>query len=233
MTDKQTLDAISVMPSNGEKPKYLLVMLHGWGANYQDLAPLAQMLNLPGFACLFPNAPFAHPQVPGGRAWYDLENMPNCQQLTQSRESLINWLSSLETATGVPMQRTIMAGFSQGGAMTLDVGLTFPLLSLCSMSGYLHYEPDANSVTDAVASGLIIKTNNIIRSHPSKLSPALIIHGKQDPVVPIQAGRQAQEKLTAMGVDVQYHEFNMGHEIPLPALEVLQQFINSCTHQVK
>ena len=229
MTDQQTLDAISVMPSNGEKPKYLLVMLHGWGANYQDLAPLAQMLNLPDFACLFPNAPFPHPQVPGGRAWYDLENMPNCKQLIQSRELLINWLSSLEAATGVPLQRTIMAGFSQGGAMTLDVGLTFPMLSLCSMSGYLHYEPENNSITDAIASGLIINTEKINRSYPSKLSPALIIHGKQDPVVPIQAGRQAKETLSAMGVDVQYHEFNMGHEIPLPALEVLQQFIDSST----
>ena len=226
MTDKQTLDAIAVMPSNREKPQYLLVMLHGWGANYQDLAPLAQMLNLPGFACLFPNAPFAHPQVPGGRAWYDLENMPNCKQLIQSRELLINWLSSLEATTGVPLQRTIMAGFSQGGAMTLDVGLTFPMLSLCSLSGYLHYEPEANSITDAIARSLIINTDNIVRSYPSKLSPALIIHGKQDPVVPIQAGRQAKEKLTAMGVDVQYHEYNMGHEIPLPALEVLQNYID-------
>ena len=202
------------------------------GANYQDLAPLAQMLNLPGFGCLFPNAPFAHPQVPGGRAWYDLENKPNYRQLIKSRELLINWLSSLETATGVPLQRTIMAGFSQGGAMTLDVGLTFPMLSLCSLSGYLHYEPEANSITDAVARSLIIKTNNITRSYPSKLSPALIIHGKQDPVVPIQAGRQAEKKLTAMGVEVQYHEFNMGHEIPLPALEVLQGFIDSCVCEV-
>lgn len=227
MTDQQTLDAISVMPSNGEKPKYLLVMLHGWGANYQDLAPLAQMLKLPGFGCLFPNAPFAHPQVPGGRAWYDLENMPNCQQLIQSRELLINWLSSLESATGVPLQRTIMAGFSQGGAMTLDVGLTFPLLSLCSLSGYLHYEPDANSVIDSMADGLIINTEKITRSYPDELSPALIIHGKQDPVVPITAGRQAKEKLSAIGVDVQYHEFNMGHEIPLAALEILQKFIDS------
>ena len=228
MTDQQTLDAISLIPSNGQKPTYLLIMLHGWGANYQDLAPLAQMLNLPGFGCLFPNAPFLHPQVPGGRAWYDLENMPNCNQLTKSRELLINWLSSLEAATGVPMQRTIMAGFSQGGAMTLDVGLTFPVLGLCSLSGYLHYEPEANSINDPMARSLIINTVEITRSYPSKLSPALIIHGKQDPVVPIQAGRHVQEKLTAMGVEVQYHEFNMGHEIPLPALEVFQEFINNC-----
>ena len=232
MTNQQTLDAIAVMPSNGEQPQYLLVMLHGWGANYQDLAPLAQMLNLPGFACLFPNAPFAHPQVPGGRAWYDLENIPFCKQLTKSRELLINWLLSLEAATGVPLQRTIMAGFSQGGAMTLDVGLTFPLLSLCILSGYLHYDPEANSGTDPMASGVIIGTEKVTRSYPSKLSPVLIIHGKQDPVVSIQSGRKAKKKLSAIGVDVQYHEFDMGHEIPLPALEVLQEYINSFINKI-
>ncbi|ELS02451.1 putative esterase [Xenococcus sp. PCC 7305] len=226
MTAQQALDAILVMPSNGQKPRHLLVMLHGWGANYQDLAPLAQMLDFPGFAYLFPNAPFDHPQVPGGRAWYDLENMPNCQQLPKSRELLINWLSSLEDSTGVPIERTIMAGFSQGGAMTLDVGLTFPCLGLVSMSGYLHYEPDTNSLAEVDEESLIINTEKITRSYPSQLSPTLIIHGKQDPVVPIAAAREAQEKLTAIGVAIQYHEFNMGHEIPAPALEVLKDYIS-------
>lgn len=226
MTDQQALDAILVMPSNGQKPRYLLVMLHGWGANYQDLAPLAQMLDFPGFAYLFPNAPFEHPQVPGGRAWYDLENKPNFQQLRESRELLSNWLSSLENATGVPIEKTILAGFSQGGAMTLDVGLTFPCLSLVSMSGYLHYEPDANAFAEVDESNLMINTEKITRSYPDELSPTLIIHGTQDPVVPLTLARQAQEKLTAIGVAVQYHEFNMGHEIPAPALEVLKDYIS-------
>lgn len=227
MTNQKTLDAIAIMPSNGEPPKYLLLMLHGWGANYQDLAPLAQMLNLPDFGFLFPNAPFKHPQMPGGRAWYDLENMPHCKQLTVSRELLINWLSSLEAKTGVPLERTIMAGFSQGGAMTLDVGLTFPLLGLCSMSGYLHYEPEDNALAEVDERSLIIETEDINRSYPSNLSPTLIVHGKQDPVVPIAAAKQAKEKLNAIGVEVEYHEFDMGHEIPMPVLDVLQKFIDS------
>lgn len=203
MTSKKTLDAISLMPQNGANCEYLLLMLHGWGANYQDLAPLAQMLDLPGFGYLFPNAPFPHYQAPGGRAWYDLENSPNFKLLTPSQELLLDWLTSLPSQTGVPLERTIMAGFSQGGAMTLDLGLGLPLAGLCSLSGYLHYEPQPLEETP----------------------PVLIIHGTQDPVVPIASARQAQEKLTAIGVNVQYQEFNMAHEIQLPALELFQAYI--------
>lgn len=205
MTSKKTLETISLIPKTGKQCEYLLLMLHGWGANYEDLAPLAQMLNLPGFGYLFPNAPFDHYQAPGGRAWYDLENAPDFKYLADSQELLLDWLTSLPSHTGVPLERMIMAGFSQGGAMTLDVGLGLPLAGLCSLSGYLHYEPEALEVTP----------------------PILIIHGTQDPVVPITLARQAQEKLTKIGAKVKYQEFDMGHEIPLPALESLQAYIKN------
>ena len=115
-----TIEAISVMPSK-VKPDYLLVMLHGWGANYQDFVPFAKVLNFPGFGYFFPNAPFNHFQLPGGKAWYALENK-EFTGLEESRSLLREWLISLESSTGVPLNRTILAGFSQGGAMTLDVG---------------------------------------------------------------------------------------------------------------
>ncbi len=204
MTSDKTLNAISLMPQKGEKCENLLLMLHGWGANYQDLTPLAQMLDLRGFGYIFPNAPFSHYEVPGGRAWYDLENSPNFELLAQGREILLNWLLSLPSQTGVPLERTIMAGFSQGGAMTLDVGLGLPLAGLCSLSGYLHYEPQPLA----------------------KIPPVLIIHGRQDPVVPLASAQQAQAKLTAIGATVQYQELDMAHEIQLPALELLQKYVN-------
>ena len=197
------IDAISVMPKDG-KPNYLLLMLHGWGANYQDLVPLAQMLDLPSFGYLFPNAPYPHFQVPGGRAWYALET-DNYEGLVPSREMLFDWLMSLEKATEVPLKRTIMAGFSQGGAMTLDVGHNLPFAALCSLSGYLHFQPQPLENSD--------------------FPPVLIVHGTQDPVVPLEAAQKARDELTKIGVSVQYQEFNMGHEIQPPALKVLQQFI--------
>lgn len=198
-----TIEAISAMPSQGQ-PTYLLVMLHGWGANYQDFVPFAKMLNFPGFGYLFPNAPFEHFQVPGGRAWYGLETK-EFTGLEASRKILLDWLNSLEESTGVPLNRTIMAGFSQGGAMTLDVGLTLPLAAICSFSGYLHYQPEPQS--------------------DKTFPPTMIIHGKQDPVVPLEAARKAQEELTKIGVSVQYQEFAMAHEVQEPAIAIFKQFV--------
>ena len=207
MTLKKTLDAISIPPNSGATPTNLLVVLHGWGANYQDLAPSASMLDLPNFTYIFPNAPFEHPQVPGGRAWYALENKEH-NGLAESRKILRDWLLSLPDSTGIPLEKTILAGFSQGGAMTLDIGLTLPLAGLCSLSGYLHASPQQ-------------------QNDRANFPPVLIVHGTQDPVVPIQAARQAKDKLTAIGVEVKYQEFAMGHEIQPPVLNSIEQFINS------
>ena len=198
-----TIEAISAMPSGG-KPTYLLVMLHGWGANYQDFVPFAKVLNFPGFGYFFPNAPYEHFQVAGGKAWYALENK-EFTGLTESRKLLLDWLTSLEASTGVPLNRTIMAGFSQGGAMTLDVGMTLPFAALCSFSGYLHYEPQPQEN----------------KTYP----PTMIIHGKQDPVVPLEAAKKAQAELSKIGVDVQYRDFPMGHEVQDKAIAAFKQFI--------
>ncbi len=205
MTANSSIQAISVPPSQGEKPTHLLVALHGWGANAQDLAPFARMFALPKFEFIFPNAPFAHPQVPGGRAWYALDTN-EYRGLSQSRQLLLEWLQSLEENTGVPLQRTFMAGFSQGGAMTLDVGLSLPLAGLCSLSGYLHAQPQIKG---------------------DRFPPVLIVHGRQDLVVPLQAAQQAKKELDALGVNVEYREFNMGHEIQPPVLTLMEEFIRN------
>jgi phospholipase/carboxylesterase len=178
-------------------------MLHGWGANAEDLAPLASILDLPDYQYLFPNAPLPHPQVPNGRAWYDLETN-NYQGLSESRQILQAWLQSLPSKTGIQAENTILAGFSQGGAMTLDVGLQMPLAGLCSLSGYLHSHPAPNN---------------------SSYPPVAIFHGTQDAVVPVGAARMARNELMAIGAKVDYYELQMGHEITPETIDLLQQFI--------
>ncbi len=197
------IEAISAMP-NGDNPTYLLVVLHGWGANYQDFVPFAKVLNLDGFGYFFPNAPFTHFQVPGGKAWYALENK-EFTGLAESRRLLFDWLNSLEASTGVPLNQTVLAGFSQGGAMTLDVGLTLPLAAVCSFSGYLHYQPQPQE--------------------KAAFPPTMIIHGKQDFVVPLQAAIKARDELTKIGVNVKYQEFDMAHEVQEPAIALFKQFL--------
>ncbi|MGK7919767.1 MAG: alpha/beta hydrolase [Trichodesmium sp.] len=195
------LNSITISPNI--KPNYLFVALHGWGANCNDLTPFVPELNLPNYWFEFPDAPLPHPQVPGGKMWYDLSNQ-EYQGLEESRQMLIDWLVSLESKTGIPLSKTILCGFSQGGAMAMDVGVTLPLAGLIILSGYLH-SPVQPSV--------------------EKLPPILIVHGIEDPVVPIQQARQSRDTFTNLGANIQYQEFNMGHEIRPEILKLMRSFV--------
>ncbi|MEA5555254.1 alpha/beta hydrolase [Nodularia spumigena] len=200
-----SLQFISLPPSNSQPPAGLIVCLHGWGSNAEDAASLSPFFNLPNYQFLFPNAPFPFPHSPTGRAWYDLRQENIYEGLAESRQLLIDWLQSLESTTGVPMSRTILSGFSQGGAMTLDVGLKLPLAGLVVMSGYLH--PD------------------IVTTTQGDFPPMLIMHGRYDEVVPLQDALKTREFTESLGIAVDYHEFDMGHEISPQMLDVLRNFV--------
>ena len=208
-----TLQVMTVPPTTGKPPQGVLVILHGWGASAQDVFSLAPFIRLPTCQLVFPEAPFAHPYGSGGRMWYDFPGNFSFQStpefasrpdLSTSRQELTNLLKALPETTGVPLSRTLLGGFSQGGAMTLDVGLGLPLAGLMVLSGYLH-APIA---------------------HPqSVLPPVLMVHGRQDLVVPLSAAQQSLRSLQALNVDVRYREFDMGHEIQPLVLAQVQSFV--------
>lgn len=195
------LSSITISPNS--EPTGLFVLLHGWGANCNDLTPLATQLNLPDYWFEFPDAPLPHPQVPGGKMWYDLENL-EFKGLPESRQILIDWLISLENKTGIPLSKTILCGFSQGGAMAMDVGVTLPIKGLIILSGYLHSQ---------------------LQPSVEKLPPVLVTHGTQDPVLPIEQGRRTRDTFTNLGANIQYQEFNMGHEIIPEIVKLMRSFV--------
>lgn len=198
---------VSISPNNNQDPKGLIILLHGWGANASDLASLAPLLHLPEYQFFCPEAPFPHPHVPEGKMWYDLETSEHTG-LSESQLLLTDWLNDLESQTGVSPSRTILAGFSQGGAMTLDVGLSLvssePLAGLVALSGYLHAPIDRQST---------------IRP------PVLMLHGTQDPIVPITASRQARDTLTQLGITTNYREFDIAHEICPEEIALMREFV--------
>ncbi len=207
-----SLNAIAIPPKSGKSPTGLIVVLHGWGANAQDVAFLCSMLELPDIQFMVPDAPFLHPYGIGGKMWYDLSDnltfggdISTQTDLVTSRNLLTDWLNSLEASTGVPLSQTILGGFSQGGAMTLDVGLNLPLAGLMVLSGYLH--------------GAVLPQE----SYP----PILMVHGRQDTVVPVAAAHDARDRLSALEATITYKEFDMGHEIPPIVLNQMQTFIQA------
>jgi len=195
-----------------EKADQVLVLMHGWGANAQDVAGLADYLQLPNTHMFFPNGPFTHPMNPMGHMWYgfppsyDFRSPPIFEgqaDLQQSRQLLLAWLKNLPSQTGIPLEKTILGGFSQGGAMTLDVGPRLPLAGMMVLSGYVHLTQIPKAVSER---------------------PVIVIHGRQDAVVPIALAEKSRSQLQSQGLRVDYQEFDMGHEISLPALQKVGGF---------
>jgi phospholipase/carboxylesterase len=192
----------------------LFVGLHGWGANAKDLATLAEYMDLSDYELVFADAPLPHPQAVGGRMWYDFPlgyqfepTLGDRDDLIQSRQQLEAWLLSLAEHTGIPLSRTFLAGFSQGGAMALDVGLQLPLAGLLILSGYLH---------------------GPLRQAEAIAPPTLIVHGSHDSVVPIHAAHTTRTQLTQAQIPVTYCEVErMGHEIQPIVMEQIQSFVAS------
>jgi phospholipase/carboxylesterase len=202
------LDIIFV-PARTDAPIGTIVLLHGWGANHHDLGDLVPYFNLPEYQFLFPNGIFDHEFSETGKMWYSFSGAGqltdrSMTQLATSHQILSEWVQSLPGTTGVPLDRTWIAGFSQGGAMTLDIGLDLPVAGLIVLSGYLH--PNRPKP-------------------PQDAPPVLVVHGRQDDVVPVVAARKSQELLTQWGVNVQYQEFDMGHSIVPEVLDVVRSFV--------
>ncbi len=209
MTDLPIELEIIDVPANTSTPTGAIVLLHGWGANHHDLGDLAPYFNLPEYRFLFPNGIFDHEFSETGKMWYSFTGAGrttelSVAQLATSRKVLSEWVQSLPETTGIPLDRTWIAGFSQGGAMTLDIGLNLPVAGLIVMSGYLH--PN-------------------LAKPPQAAPPILIVHGIQDDVVPISAARHSRKLLTEWGLEVEYQEFNMGHSIVPAVLQVVRKFV--------
>jgi phospholipase/carboxylesterase len=187
-----------------------MVLLHGWGANHQDLVELAPYFNLPEYQFFCPNGLFEHPYSETGRMWYSFTSAGqltdrSVTELATSRQVLTEWIQSLPEHTGVPLSRTWIGGFSQGGAMSLDLGLNLPVAGVIVLSGYLH--PDNQSA--------------------SHTPPVLIVHGSQDDVVPLTAARRSRDTLAQRGIEVKYREFDMGHTIVPEVLAVVREFVKT------
>lgn len=190
-----------------------LLLLHGWGANAADLLPLGAVL-APTYQTYAAEAPFPHPYSSEGRMWYDLSQHNShsgslllddrAEDLVTSEALLAQWFEEL----AIDLSRTILAGFSQGGALTLSVGLRFPFAGLIVFSGYLVRSPAPRS--------------------PSP--PVLMIHGTADTVVPFAAAEASCRLLADANVPVTFHALAMGHEINAAAIALGREFIESHCH---
>jgi phospholipase/carboxylesterase len=184
-----------------------VIWLHGLGADGHDFVPIVEELALPAdlpVRFVFPHAPVRPVAINNGmrmRAWYDIAPDMRRQDEAGIRESArtVEGFLSREIAAGVPADRIVLAGFSQGGAITLHTGLRYgqKLAGLLALSTYLPL-PEAYAA----------------ERNPARAdTPILMCHGQHDPMLPLQLGAWSRDVMQQDGFVVDWREYPMAHQV--------------------
>ena len=205
----------------GDSPASCIIILHGLGASATDFVPVARQWNLRALGdvrFVFPFAPELPVTINGGMrmpAWYDILGLDlvrrEDEKSLRASATELQALIDREIANGIPASRIVLAGFSQGCAMTLLAGLRAPqrLAGLLGMSGYLP----------------LAATTAAERSEANRDVPVFLAHGRMDPVVPFQRGIDTRDALVALGHEVEWHEYPMQHSVCEEEIEDTQAWL--------
>lgn len=217
------LEAIRVP---GKKDGLTVILFHGYGANAYDLAGLSSYI-LPdqGIQWIFPNGPIPIPVMPGyeGRAWFPIA-IDSLQKamisgdpaplasvdppgLEEAREKALNLIRSLD----VPWSKVVIGGFSQGAMLSTDIML----------------REKENPAGLLVLSGTLLKQDIWSELAQTKKGfPFFQSHGIQDPVLPYSAAQKLNEMFLSSGMEGELVSFLGGHEIPLPAVQKMNEYLS-------
>ncbi|WP_420388799.1 alpha/beta hydrolase [Marinobacter sp.] len=200
-------------------PTAAVIWLHGLGASGHDFEPVVPELGLPDNAAvrfIFPHAPNMPVTINGGMtmpAWYDIKAMDidrvvDTDQLMASSDAVAK-LVDQEIERGVKSENIVIAGFSQGGAVAYELGLSYPkrLAGIIALSTYF-------------ATAKTVK-----RSEANRDIPIRIYHGTFDPMVPEALGRQSVEKLQDMGFEPTYQTYPMEHSVCMEEIVDIGKFL--------
>ena len=203
-----------------------VILLHGYGASQQDLAPLADYLSTgDSFHWYFPNAPLEVPLGPymSGRAWFNI-NMAELERammdptykrvfgegrpdgFVDAAEKVLAFLQEVKQRHG----KVILGGFSQGSMLSADIGL------------------DHRNLIDGL---ILLSSTMVARERWNELletPPKFKIfqsHGENDPVLPYDYAVELKDLLNEKNCQLEFHNFPGGHEIPPPILSMMDQFL--------
>ena len=183
-----------------QNSSHRIILLHGWGADTDDLLPVGKSIihnSCFDFELISLAAPSFRPNDMG-RQWYSLFP-PDWNEAEIAVAKLLDTLNAFNK-TKISLKKTVLLGFSQGGAMAIDAGLSLDLGLVISCSGYSHPKWD-----------------------PIKNNPVLLSHGLQDDVVPVKASREILKRLrNESNVNNELHEYNCSHTIHPDFIDVIR-----------
>ena len=195
----------------GDGPHPTVIALHGWGASSHDLLGLAPVLHGGGALVLCPQGPVAFQIAQGilGFGWWPVteSRQMDPREFEKARSALRKFLDEAYARYAIDRRKVVVLGFSQGGVMAYDLVLSEPerFAGLVALSSWLPEPVDR-----------AIPSNDALKN-----LPALVIHGTQDPMVPVAGAQESRQRLLARGLNVHYHEYPMQHEINPDALREL------------
>jgi phospholipase/carboxylesterase len=204
-----------------DNPTAAVIWMHGLGADGFDFAPIVKELDLdgcPGIRFVFPHAETMPVTINNGyvmRAWYDILGMDLVRREDEgglrASQQRIEDLIAREIERGIKPEHIVLAGFSQGCAMTLQTGLRYPqkLAGLLCLSGYLP-------LADKIATE---------RSNANQHTPIFMAHGRGDGVVVIDRAEASRDLLQGLGYDIEWHEYLMPHSVCAEELDDISQWL--------
>ncbi|MEO7433244.1 MAG: alpha/beta hydrolase [Dokdonella sp.] len=204
-------------------PRHAIIWLHGLGADGNDFAPIVPELvgrDWPPVRFVFPHAPMRAVTINNGvrmRAWYDILGMAIAQKQDETgiRESIasLDELIAREAERGIPPERIILAGFSQGGAIALAGGVRHGarLAGIVALSTYLPLE--AATAADRTTANMGL--------------PIFFGHGSADPIVPEALGTRSRDALAHLGYAVEWHGYPMAHQVCAEEIDDLRSWIGT------
>jgi phospholipase/carboxylesterase len=202
-------------------PAATVIVLHGLGADGTDFLPMADEVDLSAVGpvrWVLPRAPVRPVTINGGyamRAWYDILGTDLARREDEAglRDSFagVHALIEREVARGVPARRIVLAGFSQGCAITLGAGLRCPhrLAGLAGLSGYLP-------LADRTAAERHAANHDV---------PVFMAHGRRDGIVAPARGEAARDALVALGLQVEWHDYPMEHSVCMEEVQALAAWL--------
>jgi len=198
------MEAIEIQ--TGSKPVASIIWLHGLGADGHDFEPIVPELQLAKpLRFAFPHAPVRPVTINQGmrmRAWYDILQFgggPEDEAGIRASQRLVEELIAKEKKKGLPAEKIVMAGFSQGGAIALQTALRHSerLAGVLALSTYL---PLAASLPGE-------------RSPANQDIPIFMAHGRDDDIIPLRRAEESRKLLEAAGYPVEWHEYPMPHSV--------------------
>lgn len=198
-----------------------IIWLHGLGADGHDFEAIAAQLALPselGFRFVLPHAPHRAVTINNGmnmRAWYDIRAMDQSKgedaEGVRTSAAQITALIQREQQRGVPHERIVLAGFSQGGAIALHAGLRYGqrLGGILALSTYLPLAAQLEAEAEPI----------------NKDVPIFMAHGTEDSVVPMELADSSLRRLRGLGYQVQMHHYNMGHEVCMKEIQDIRAWL--------